>query len=138
MRSICGITSQPVDQTRVPSVLRSGIAWMCMRAPASSSGPADSDVRKRDGCGAARNAAFVFTSSSAASIAFRSPANFGLAAASSSLRVVQQFDTPPFGAGLTTLGRAAADRAAHSDRFARAVKVLVAGESAAETIPWSF
>ena len=36
MRSTCGMTSQPVVHTRVPSILRSGTTFTCMRAPLSS------------------------------------------------------------------------------------------------------
>jgi hypothetical protein len=52
---------------------------MCIRAPPSSDGPADSEVLRRTGCGAARNAAFFLSSSSADSIACRKPANRGRA-----------------------------------------------------------
>ncbi len=119
MRSTCGITSQPVVHRRVPSGFRSGTALMCIRAPESSMGPADSEVPQAHRLRRGQNAVFLLTRSSAASIAARRPAKRGLAAPSSWTRVVQQLDTPPRGAGLTTSPPASGPRDAHSERLGR-------------------
>ena len=78
----------------------------------------------RTGTGAAMNAVFCLSSVSAVSIACRSAANIGFAAASSSSLGVQQFETPPLGATRRRLGsawvrRRAAERQVGANRKRR-------------------